>query len=220
MSSPRPRLVRVTALIACAALLCACGPDTRSAFPADTVYVMDGEPITSVEIDTYAEPLAEIGPSFTVAHRRRVVLTEVLIPRARSRMLHAAEREAALERLDARWKAVVAGSAEPSAVPVGNWSTIGMVTWLALRDCAVGEWTEVFEGPGAVAQAQLVSRDGDEVASREVFECRLIWEEYAPGFSTDPAIFGGKLEVVADDAETWRDVLPTRWLYELEGSKR
>lgn len=220
MPSTRHHSRFVSALLACVALLPACGTSAEPARPAGTVFVMDGEPITGAAIDAYAEPLAEIGPSFTVPHRRRVVLTEVLIPRARSRALHPAERAAALERLDARRRAVEAGSADPSAVVVGNWSTIGLVTWLALRDCAVGEWSETFEGPGTLAQAQLISRNGDQVASREVFECRLLWEEYAPGFSTDPAIFGGKLEVVADDAETWRNVLPTRWLYELEGSNR
>lgn len=220
MPSIRPLPRFVPALLAGVALFSACGPDARSAWPADTVYVMDGEPITSTAIDAYAEPLAEIGPSFTVSHRRRVVLTEVLIPRARARALHAAEHEAALLRLAAAREAVDEGSANPSAAAVGNWSTIGMVTWLALRDCAVGEWSEIFEGPGTVAQAQLVSRDGDNVAAREVFECRLLWEEYAPAFSTDPAVFGGTLEVVAEDTETWRAVLPTRWLYELEGSNR
>jgi hypothetical protein len=219
LSSFRTSVI-VRVLPALALWLGACAPDVTPDWPQDTVFVMDGLPLTSTEIDAYAAPLAEIGPSFTLPHRRRVALTEVLIPRARARALYPAERESALERLRAHQAALENGLEDSPEPVVGTWSTIGTPAWLALRTCAVGEWTEIFEGPGTVAQAKLIARDGDAVATRESFECLLLWEHYSEDFSNDPAVFGGELEVVAEDAETWRAVLPTSWLYELERTNR
>jgi len=220
MSSPLRITAFVLALSALTFGLSACVPESTPEWPQDAVFVMDGQPLTMGEIDAYAAPLEEIGPSFTLPHRRRVALTEVLIPRARARALYPAEREEALERLEARRQALPSGGEDSPEFVVGTWSTIGTPTWLALRNCAVGEWSDVFEAAGTVARAKLLSRDESEVATLEVFECLLIWEHYAEDFSLDPAVFGGELQVVADDAETWRTVLPTRWLYELERTNR
>lgn len=218
-SNRRSKLFASAALAFAPLLAVSCAKESPT-WPEGTVFVMDGVPITGAEIDAYADPLAAIGPSYARPHRRRVVLTEVLIPRARARSLHPEERRAALERLESWHRSIETGAEDPPEAVTGNWSTIGMPAWLALQDCAVGEWSETFELPGTVARAKLISRDGNEIAALEVFECLLIWSPYAAGFSTDPAIFGGKLEVVAEDAEAWRAVLPTRWLYELEGPNR
>ena len=101
---------------------------------------------------------------------------------------------------------------------VGPWKEIGLLAWLALRSTPVEEWTPIFEGPGTFASAKLLSRDGNPVPGHEVFDCWIVWEHYTDGeFSKDPTQFGGHLEVVAEDGESWRALLPALWLYELEG---
>lgn len=216
----RLRLSATAVLISCAAFSSSCTDKPEPAWPSDTVFVLDDQPIRESEIDAIAEPLIQIGPSYTLPHRRRKALTEVLIPRARARALHPEARAAAESRIAGRSAAIESGTEALPTVVIGNWATIGLLTWVELQACPVGEWTPVFEGPGTFAQAKLLARDENPIATLEVFECLLIWEEYSAEFSTDPAVFGGKLEVVADDRESWSAVLPTSWLFELEGSKR
>jgi len=207
--------LRTSILLAAALLAGACTPAAAPSYPAGTVLVMDGEPILQTEIDALAGALSDLGPQYTEPHRRRVILTRLLLPRARARHLYPDAREAALARLAGR-RAEIDSGAEPQIVE-GDESVIGLSTWLALREAPIGEWTETFEGPGAVAQAKLISRDGHPNPSTEYFVCWLNYEEYAgPEFSIEPTQLGGTLEIVAEDAETWRAVLPTRWLFELE----
>lgn len=207
--------------------LAACGSDVPDAVeagpaleaPPGAVYRMSGEWITEDEIDALAETLRELSPSYTLPHRRRVALTRYLLPRARARELGAATYYGAEERLEDLVRRVEAGELPNPDPTTGNWNAFGAVAWLALRETPVGEWSPTFEDPGRLCRALVLSRDGNAIASQEVFECRLVCEPYVDGsFTMDPAHMGGRLEVVAEDRETWRAVLPARWLYELEGT--
>lgn len=227
-ASCRARLAAI-ALVAALAPACgpdvpdprAAGPDVAESAPDGAVYRMSGEWITAAEVDALAEALAVVSPSHTLPHRRRVALTRVLLPRARAHELGGARLRNVRESLDDAVRRVEAGEMPEPERTVGTWRTFGVVGWLALRDTPVGEWSPTFEDPGRLCRAKVLSRDGHAAPGQEVFECVVLCEPYVDAsFTLDPTRMGGRLEVVADDRETWRDLLPTRWLYELEGTDR
>lgn len=229
MRSPLPTLLCV--------VLAACGPLGNPAdleasqnpaapvplppgMPADTVMLVEGEPITASEIDAWVETYRLVEPAKTIHAQRRFILTNQILPRAVCRVL---EPEL---RLEARAKV---GRAREHLVATGepnetyevrrihdDWiSELGIDRWGQARDTEQGELSEVFEGPGYFTFVRRVASPEPEdwnvytEATIEHVTEYYIEPEYMKEI-VESALHQVRIEIV--DPE-WRRYLPSHYFY-------
>jgi len=223
----RPRTRSSPARLAGAALLAGlatagCGDreaaPTPFAWPAGTVLVLDGAPITAPEVDAYVEGLRAIMPAYTLTHRRRQALINLVLPLVWGRVHHPEEREEASARAEAWRAAYLAGELVegPGEERAGNWDILGVDVWSALRELEPNEWSEVVELPGRFVVVQLLERTGDPRGGRETFRGHVVEFPYVkhPGNLTHDCL-EGRLEIV-DPA--WREIVPGLWKYSMKAA--
>jgi hypothetical protein len=197
------------------ALAGACGRETGTepdTWPAGTAVVVGGEVIGVEEVDTTADALAALKPSYTRSMLRRQALTHVLFTRAVGRIGCGRERAAARAAATA-WSAGDEGAAPPRERR-GTWNELGLDLWLAVRALEPGTWSEVCEGAGFFFLVRLLERDGAAPAVREGFVLEVVefpWRSDRVGLPL--AVFEERL-VIVDPA--FRKVVPERWKYPME----
>jgi hypothetical protein len=188
--------------------------------PPGTVMVLDGEAITSDEVDSYIENLRAIMPAYTKTHRRRQALTNLLFPMVYGRARYPVEREVAHSKAEA-WRAFVLAGEEvspPGETVVGNWDILGLDIWMVLRGLEEEEWSAVCEGPGHFIVAQLLGRDRAVHGGQEMFQAHVVEFPYAPNpdsLLTD--CIDGTLEIT-DPA--WHEIVPGHWEYAMRGESK
>lgn len=183
--------------------------------PAGTVMVLDDRPITAAEVDIYVEALGAIMPSFTVTHRRRQALTNLVLPLIYGRVHNPEARKSARAEAEAWRRAFLAGElvAGPGEEKVGNWDVLGVGVWWVLRSLDEEAWSEVVELPGRFVVIQLLGRDHNKHGGREFFSAHVVEFPYVkyPGNLTQDCL-EGKLEFVDP---SWREIVPGLWKYSM-----
>lgn len=224
MTWHRPRTCKAPARLAGAALLVwlavpGCGDREAapppSAWPKGTVLVLDGAPITVPEVDAYVEGLRAIMPAYTLTHRRRQALINLVLPLVWGRVHHPEERERAHAEAEA-WRAAYLGGElveGPGEERVGNWDILGVDVWSVLRELEANEWSEVVELPGRFVVVQLLERSEDLRGGRETFRGYVLEFPYVehPGNLSHDCL-QGKLEIVDP---SWREIVPGLWKYSM-----
>jgi len=198
----------------------ACAPEPApKTWPAGTVLVMDGEPISEQEVDTLIEPLLELEAAYTQTHRRRLVLTNVVLPRAFSRARYPEERIRAREEALTAQRTVSEG--EPPDVFLerltGNWDVLGLETWITARGLELGRWSEVIEFGGRFVLVRVNGRDYNAVAGLENFDIDVASYPYMIRYASLQELYiEGELEIV-DPA--WREIVPGFYKYHLRADQ-
>ncbi len=124
-------------------------------WPAGTVLVLDGQPISAAEVDEVGSWIAMLEPRDSLEQLRRLALTNVLFPRCAAANLDPdARREA--RALAERWKGELARGVDLTG-PVpgpqlqersGRMLELGMEVWNAAQALPIGQWSDLIETAG------------------------------------------------------------------------
>ena len=193
-------------------------------WPAGTVLVFDGQPISAEEVDRVADVFALVQPENSVAETRRLALTNVVFPLHAAREVDPAQRAAALELARAHAAAVRAGDVANTGLlgpveteRVGGARAVGLDAWKFALDAQPGAWSELIETPGAFELVQLRERGKQNTpAALEVRVGVYVYpylDASNPRAAIDAALDRAKL-VIVDPA--WKDLVPTAWQYRLK----
>jgi hypothetical protein len=201
------------------------GEEASSEWPAGTVLVVGGEPITADEVDVPSVYMQHIQPSATGPQLRRLALHNVTLPRAIARVLHREEHAAAKRDADHAYARLVGkvtdvgpglDPAEGATTASGTWNTLGFVTWGTALDLPEGQWSEPIEDVGYwVVMRRLGKRDGPVTLATEVTieAFRFPWmPEETRGALIEAAYDRLRLEFV-DPA--WREFVPESTQYRM-----
>jgi hypothetical protein len=174
------------------------------------VLALAGEPILGAEVDAVADRLEALSPNFSRPHLRRLALTTIFFPLLTARAIAGEERERASAEANAARADRVEGHAQaPLPSQVGTWETLGLEVWLQLVELEPGEWSPVFELPGAFALVRLIERDGAEPAGAEQFRAEILLFDYGEARAEiDQRVFEQRLDIV--DPE-WERIVPGAW---------
>jgi len=220
--------LRQTVLCALGALGCSppapVAPAAGVAWPADTVLALNGQAISAQEVEGVAAVFAAMLPQSSETHTRALALTNVVLPLHAARSIDPERRERARSEALAFLAAVRAGADArgPLVGPAqverrGTCREIGVEAWQAAATLAPGEWSEVFETPGAFELVQLQKRGSEPVPAEVVLELGAVDFFYVEADSARQAI-GKALDasklVIVDPA--WKDCVPTLWQHRLK----
>jgi len=200
---------------------------SRADWPADTVFALNGQPISAAEVDAVASIVARVEEEHSLPHLRRIALTNVVLMRHATRQFAGeAKRAAALETARAWRDAVARGEPPPDSVapPIedvvrGGFGVTGLEVWNWALDCPLNEWSEPIETAGAWRVARVLERTAGLRpidVSLSVDMRTFVWDTSA-SFQKDVESFldRSKLEYVD---EAWRELVPTLWQRRLRGS--
>ena len=192
---------------------------------------VEDQPIRASEVDRLAAMVGELYPQYTRAHRRRLALTNVLLPRAAAAAARPEERararaavRAAQTELDAfdddpGWAERLGGLAHRVE---GPWDVVGgFDLWGHARALAPETWSEPLERVGSFDLVRLRSRQEAADPAAEVLELDVVRFPYLPPGTTaadvDALLDGARLEIV-DPA--WRELVPEALQYRMRGADR
>lgn len=194
--------------------------------PADTVFLVEGQPITQAEIEEWVETFQLVEPAKSTRAVKTLVVTNLVLQRAMCRVLAPEEREAAKFRIEEAHKHLLAGGNPGEAIEVrrthDNWSSeLGIDRWGRARDTAQGEFSEVFEGPGYFTFVRRVASPNPEdwVPNTEA-TIEHVTEYYMEPENMKEIVQGamGQIKVEVVDP-TWRRHLPTYYLHLASSNK-
>lgn len=218
--SERAVLVQVFFAWLLALGLFACGSGESEAeaksWPAGTAVALGNQAILADEIDRDIDALLDIEKAYVVEQRRRLILTNIAMPRAYARGLDPARMEAARREAQS-WRESFDSSGPPAPLDsrlTGNWDEIGLGVWLVARDLLVGETSAVVELPGEFLVVRLIERDNAENLAIE----RLTVEIQRFPFVDDVTRLADDLEttdlVIVDPA--WDEIVPGYYKYKMK----
>lgn len=195
----------------------------RTNWPAGTVLVLNDAPITADEVDAVASWFARFEPQNSLAHCRRLALTNAVLPLVAARGIDPARREAA-RALAAEYERALREGTLPSGPLAGPMETereggakqIGLDAWAAVVDAQIGAWSSVYETPGAFEIVRLKARDSKTAALAETFKVGVLQFPYVDeedGFARMNAALDASKLVFVDPA--WKDYVPTLWQHRL-----
>ena len=121
--------------------------------PADTVLMIDNEPITRSEIDAWIETYRLVEPTRSKHALRRLIVANQFLPRAVARIIAPEFRAHAKAKIEASHAHLQAGGEPNEATKTkrihDDWkSELGMDGWGLARTTPKGEFSEIIEGPG------------------------------------------------------------------------
>ena len=193
-------------------------------WPAGTVLVLDGEPISAAEVDRVGSAFATVEPTDSLAQLRRLALTNVIFPRIAAATANAERRASARALAEEYRAALTAGTTAPAPLAgpgevdhEGRMTEIGLEVWCFALDAEIGKWSPVLETVGAFQIARVKKRvDGPSPG----------WTQFKVGVYDFPYVDGDRHKAV-DEAidrsrlvfvdESWREVVPTAWIYRMRG---
>lgn len=227
----RTCLLGALASIAIALLIGACPkPSVAKSWPVGTVLAVDEIPIGSEEIAQDMATVLLIEPQWNDAQIRRLAFNEIALPRALARARTAAEvrtqARVALEELHAR---IVQGQqfGPPTTAGVlgqertGSWSKVGLVAWGVAMQLQPGEWSEVFEEPGAFLRVRLLERVDAPVPAAVSVRLDVLAVPFGDARSSRPPddeeLRSHRLTIV-DPA--WEAIVPERTKYLMKVGQR
>ncbi len=188
--------------------------------PADTVMLVEGEPITASEIDAWVETYRLVEPAKTIHAQRRFILTNQILPRAVCRILEPELRLEARSKVERAREHLVANGEANETYEVrrihDDWiSELGIDRWGIARDTEQDALSEVFEGPGYFTFVRRVASPDPEdwnvytEATIEHVTEYYIEPEYMKEI-VESALHQVRIEIV--DPE-WRRYLPSHYFY-------
>lgn len=219
-----PGLRALGAALLCAPLLLVggCGSEPGNSWPAGTVAVVDGIPISAASVDAHVEALLLIEPGFTEGHRRRLLLTHSSIPKAYG-IAHAGDARAQARADAEAWLA--SESSGPAPVTAkdlglyeqGHWGDIGLETWLVARNLDPGQSSGIVELTGRYAVIKMISRDGHPDPLHEFMRVAV----HSFPYVSDPSLMmtkclEGTLEIVDPEWDRW---IPQKYKYAMRGEQ-
>ena len=221
----------LAALAAATALLAgACDrPAPEPAWPEGCVLGVslgaDRVPILAAEVDRWLDAIELLERHTTRPAQRRYALTNLVLYPAVAHLIDPESNAAARAAAEAARTALVAGEPAPEGVELtridGSFDDVGLDTWARARELEPGEWSEVFESPGAYVVFRLVLRpegDGHEVwhgRTRLVIERALFpyVEQLDSKTLIESALDQCTLHIV-DPA--WEEIVPAHYLYRMQ----
>jgi hypothetical protein len=227
--APLARLALVVALVpVLATALGSCDPPAPPprSWPAGTVVVLNGTPITADEVDAIGSIIARTEPDYVLVQLRRIALTNVLFQRLAAIQIAGPRYEEARKTAVELARALQAGKApDPARTDIlhadldGNFKSIGLGVWNWGMDAPNGTWSDPIEAEGAFAVVRVESRSPSPVARSATMKISAWYVPYVQaGGSTNPVedkLDRSKLEIVDP---TWIDVVPESWKRRLRGA--
>jgi hypothetical protein len=178
--------------------------------------------VSESEIDFAMLAVHLIGPGYTDRHKRRLALTNVVLPRAVGRLIAGDRLQAAREQIeDLHAKASTGGLIGPpkpggayGEILEGPWTSLGMLTWARALELPPGEWSEVIEEIGHFLIFRVLERRDGPVPAATQFKLDVLRAHYM-----DPDPMGierrydsTRLTIV--DPE-WLEIFPEHYLYRM-----
>lgn len=155
-----------SAVLACNALLGGCEePAAVRTWPEGTLLAVDEVPITSQELAQDVAAVLLLEPQWGEVQLRRLAFNSISLPRALARARVPGQvRDDARREIDALYTRIVQGTqiGPPTQDGLfgqeraGAWSKVGLVAWGVAMQMSPGEWSEVFEEPGAFLRVRLI----------------------------------------------------------------
>jgi hypothetical protein len=233
MPAPRLNSMQVAWLILSAIVWlpsAACERSTPSkkstrAWPTGTVLALNGEPILADDVDRAGGDFALVEPNDSLTHLRRLALTNVIFPRLATATADPAKRAEARATAERYRAALEAGTLPLGALVApmevekkGGLSALGMEVWHYAQDAEIDRWSPVLETVGAFQVARLKKRITGRTPAMTDFTVGVFDFPYVdagnPRVAIDAAIDRSRLEFVD---ESWREVVPTAWIYRMRG---
>lgn len=207
----------------------ACGeaasPAPAPNWPAGTVLVMNGEPISAEEVDRIGSDFALLEPADALIQLRRLALTNVIFPRIAAASADPKRRAEMRSQAETYRAALVAGTLPtgPLAGPMetehkGSLLDLGMEIWSFALQAEVDQWSPVLESAGSYQIARVKKRWPGRSPGLSRFLVGVYEFPYIDTTnrhkSIDAAIDRSRL-VIVDEA--WREVVPTVWVHRMRG---
>ena len=157
--------MKTAAVIALAAFVAACNPSAADApkaaaqaktWPPGTVLAVDELPIGAEEVDAVSVYTERIEPHSSAPQLRRLALTNVVLPRALSRLMAPEARERARRDADEMLAKLKRDPPMPSTkedgaygeIVTAGFTQLGIVPWGVAMDLGDGAWSDVIEEVG------------------------------------------------------------------------
>jgi len=225
--------VRLAAVIVLAAFVAACNPTSGEAphaataqksWPPGTVLAVDDAPINAAEVDAISVYTERIEPQSTAPQLRRLALTNVVLPRALSRLMAPEAREKARKDADEMLASLKRGAPVQPPKPDGavgeivtaGFTQLGIVPWGVAMDLADGAWSEVIEEVGRFVILKRIKRIDGPVPMATQFEVDVLAFPWLPIETLRAAVEQEhdkhKLTIVDP---TWSDVVPELLQYRM-----
>jgi hypothetical protein len=193
-------------------------------WPAGTVLAVDGVPISAEEVDRVGSAFASVEPNDSVSQLRRLALTNVIFPRIAAANANSKRRAEALALAESYRAALVDGTlpSGPLAGPMevertGKLLDIGLEVWSFALDAEIDRWSPVLETAGSFEVARVKKRTPGPSPGWTRFTVGLYDFPYVDDDrrkAIDEAIDRSRLVIVD---ESWREVVPTAWIYRMRG---
>jgi hypothetical protein len=200
-------------------------PAPAASWPAGTVLVMNGQPISAEEVDRIGADFAQVEPHDSLTQLRRLALTNVIFPRIAAATAYADRRAQMLSQAQSYREALAAGNlpSGPLAGPMeiehkGGLLDIGMEIWHYALDAQIDRWSPVLETVGSFQIARVRKRWPGRTPALTQFVVGVFDFRYADTShnrkAIEDAIDHSRL-VIVDEA--WREIVPTAWIYRMRG---
>jgi hypothetical protein len=195
------------------------------AWPAGTVLALNGEAILADEVDRAGGDFALIEPHDSLTHLRRLALTNVIFPRIAAASAEPARR-AEMRALAESYRTALEAHTLPSGPLSGPMEVekkgrlfeLGMEVWHFAQDAEIDHWSPVLETVGAFQLARVKKRTSGRTPGMSEFTVGVFDFPYVdtanPRAAVDAAIDRSRLEFVD---ESWREAVPTAWVYRMRG---
>ena len=195
--------------------------ETRS-WPSGTAFAVDDLPVSEAEIDLAMLAVHLIDPGYTDRHKRRLALTNLVLPRAVGRLMAGEGREAARREIEALHAKAVAGELTGPPGPDGAygeildgpWTKLGMLTWARAFELPPGEWSEVIEEIGHFLIFRVLERRDGVVPAATQFKIDV---QRIPYMDPDPTAIDRRYDstrLTIVDPE-WLEIFPEQFLYRM-----
>lgn len=230
MPSPARLVALALALAACApaqepetpALAAGEEPAGRE-WPAGTVLAVDDVPILAGEVDAATVAVQRIERRATDPQLRRLALTNIVLPRALTRLMAPAERERALDEARATLASLRAGEfigppvdGRYGELRTGNFHRLGLELWSVGQELAEGEWSEPIEQDGAFLLARRLDLSASPVPIGAEVELDVLAFPFVDGatYALDlEAAYDRHRLTIVDPA--WRELVPELLQYRM-----
>jgi hypothetical protein len=167
--------VKSAAVIVLATVVAACNPSSGAApraeapaktWPPGTVLAVDDLAVGAEEVDAVSVYTERIEPHSSAPQLRRLALTNVVLPRALSRLMAPEAREKARQEANAKLASLKRNPPLPPPNPDGAYGEIvtagftqlGIVPWGVAMDLEDDAWSDVIEEVGRFVIIRRIAR--------------------------------------------------------------
>ena len=178
--------------------------------------------ISADEVDEWLPAIDLIEPGRSLAGKRRLALTNVVLHRAIAAQIDPERYQKAREQADALRAKLVAGEELPADGPQvetiveGYWHELGIDAWQEARTAPLGEWSEVRESTAYFYIQRVNGRDPEPWTKEEGAAVdRVIVPYIDEAGSVDVITEAEKsMQLVVVDSE-WDELLPAHYKYRM-----